>query len=303
MAVRLKHLVEVGLTTVLPRRLLARRLNGGTLVLAFHNVVGDQREAGLDRSLHLSFSSFTQLIDALAATHRFVPIDEVDAGPHPSGKPAVAITFDDAYRGAVLLALPELGRRAIPAMVFVVPGRLGADGMWWDTLSAGLGTGLGPAERRRALDEAAGDEEAVRALGQELGWRRTAVSSASALATREELETACRLPGIQLGSHTWSHPNLVRLEDERLQAELRSPIEWLADAFGDRFRPVLAYPYGLSDDRVEAAARKAGYRMAFRVAGGWTSRSDPAYRRPRLNVPAGLTPEGMRLRGMGLLCR
>ena len=303
MDVRLKHLVEVGLTTVLPRRLLARRLKGGTLVLAFHNVVGDQRDAGLDRSLHLPLSAFLGLIDTLSATHRFAPIDEIETAPDVSAKPAVVITFDDAYRGAVCHALPELARRRIPSTVFVVPGRIGAEGMWWDTVAGGAGTALTSEERARVLAEAAGDEEAVGVLAARLGWRRVPVSAACRLATREELAAVGRLPGVQFASHSWSHPNLVRLDDARLAEELRTPIPWLTEMFGDRFLNYFAYPYGLSDARVEMAAKAAGYRMAFRVTGGWTAPAEPPYRRPRLNVPAGLSPAGMRLRGMGLFCR
>jgi peptidoglycan/xylan/chitin deacetylase (PgdA/CDA1 family) len=118
-----------------------------------------------------------------------------------------------------------------------------------------------------------------------------------ACATEAQVLEAARA-GIGLGAHTWSHPNLSRLTPEDLEGELKRPLEWL------RQRKVgsamLAYPYGLTGPEVERAAKDAGYTAAFRVQGGWMSRTpDSRWSMPRFNVPAGLSPAGFRLRLAG----
>ena len=79
--------------------------------------------------------------------------------------------------------------------------------------------------------------------------------------------------GVEVGSHTASHPHLPALSDAELAEELRASKERLEHELG---RPctVLAYPFGDCDDRVRAAARAAGYETAFGLPGDPTGR-DP----------------------------
>ncbi|HEX8156187.1 MAG TPA: polysaccharide deacetylase family protein [Solirubrobacteraceae bacterium] len=68
--------------------------------------------------------------------------------------------------------------------------------------------------------------------------------------------------GIEIGSHTISHPHLPELGEEELVAELRESRERIGDQLHRPCR-FLAYPYGHHDARVDAAARAAGYIGAF----------------------------------------
>lgn len=70
--------------------------------------------------------------------------------------------------------------------------------------------------------------------------------------------------GMEIGSHTATHPRLPDLSDERVQDELRDSRLRLQ---AELHRPVeaLAYPYNSVRARIEEAARAAGYRVA--VAG------------------------------------
>ncbi len=72
--------------------------------------------------------------------------------------------------------------------------------------------------------------------------------------------------GVEIGSHTVSHPHLTQLGDAELDAELVESRQRLEDELGRRCR-VLAYPYGDDDARVHAAARAAGYEAAFSLRG------------------------------------
>ena len=70
---------------------------------------------------------------------------------------------------------------------------------------------------------------------------------------------------------------------EQLQAELRDSRATLEDALG---RPVhaFAYPYGLWNERCEAAVRAAGYRTACHTRTGWAMHDGDMLRVRRLTV-------------------
>src|SRR5690606_40922240 len=76
-----------------------------------------------DTSLHLPLPRFIQQIERVARTHEIVDLETTLSGP--GHRPRAVLTFDDAYRGAVTLALPELRKRGLPATVFVAPALLG----------------------------------------------------------------------------------------------------------------------------------------------------------------------------------
>jgi peptidoglycan/xylan/chitin deacetylase (PgdA/CDA1 family) len=105
-----------------------------------------------------------------------------------------------------------------------------------------------------------------------------------------------RHAALTVASHTWSHPNLSALNEDALGAELRRPLDWLRERFAG-VPAWIAYPYGLASNTVREAARAAGYDAGFMVAGGWIERAGgDALAQPRLNIPAGLSTSGLRLR-------
>lgn len=64
--------------------------------------------------------------------------------------------------------------------------------------------------------------------------------------------------GMEIGSHGIYHPYLTRLSDEEMRAELfgsRAKLREMLGVPGD----VIAYPFGLNDERVRSAAAEAGY--------------------------------------------
>jgi peptidoglycan/xylan/chitin deacetylase (PgdA/CDA1 family) len=105
-----------------------------------------------------------------------------------------------------------------------------------------------------------------------------------------------------LGSHTWSHPNLCRATPTELASELEQSKRWISERFPKSAIPAISYPYGLESPAVKAAAEGAGYTMGFRVDGGWLPKTvKDSFALPRLNVPAGLSADGLALRLSGLL--
>ncbi len=145
------------------------------------------------------------------------------------------VTFDDAFT-SVRNALPVLERTGAKATVFAC------------TDHADEGRAL-------AVPELAG--EPVAEL-ETMTW-----DELRGLAER----------GIEVSSHTVSHPHLPRLSGDDLAAELRDSRQRLEDELGRPCR-VLAYPFGDCDERVRAAARAAGYEVAFGLPGDASGR-DP----------------------------
>jgi peptidoglycan/xylan/chitin deacetylase (PgdA/CDA1 family) len=68
--------------------------------------------------------------------------------------------------------------------------------------------------------------------------------------------------GAEIGSHGMTHRDFTRLDDPTLDAELNASRRWLEGATGREVGAV-SYPWGRVDARVEAASRRAGYRLGF----------------------------------------
>jgi peptidoglycan/xylan/chitin deacetylase (PgdA/CDA1 family) len=81
--------------------------------------------------------------------------------------------------------------------------------------------------------------------------------------------------GMELGSHAMSHQDLRLLDGRELAYELEESKAAIEKITGHPCR-TFAYPYGLYDDRVTAAAAAAGYDLAFAwLPGPWTPLAAP----------------------------
>ena len=73
---------------------------------------------------------------------------------------------------------------------------------------------------------------------------------------------AARDQGIDIGSHTWSHPRLTELDEDDCLAEMTRSRELLGDLLHQRVDH-LAYPRGLHDATARRSAEQAGYTHSF----------------------------------------
>lgn len=64
---------------------------------------------------------------------------------------------------------------------------------------------------------------------------------------------------IQLGNHTWSHPDLTKLPLPAVAEELRHTHDFLWKAYGIDARPYFRPPYGAHDANVDKLAGDLGY--------------------------------------------
>jgi peptidoglycan/xylan/chitin deacetylase (PgdA/CDA1 family) len=155
------------------------------------------------------------------------------AGEADGARPRVALTFDDGYADNHRYALPLLVERRLPATLFLTVGLLEGD-------PASLA-------RLRELRGVAADDL------QPLTWEQVL-----------ELRNA----GLQIGAHTWTHPNLAHLGVEEARGELRRPKQVLEQHLCE---PVtaFAYPFGKPGRHFTASTAdlvaEAGYEVAVTV--------------------------------------
>jgi peptidoglycan/xylan/chitin deacetylase (PgdA/CDA1 family) len=297
----MKRTLELALVRSGAARAFRRASGTDRVVLAYHNVVPDGHGAMGDSSLHLPLSNFNGQLDLLSATHAIVPLREFLDADRRGGKPLAAITFDDAYRGAVELGVQELLRRDLPCTVFVPPGLLGCEGFWWDRVADPERGAVSPDFLRLAFRELGGRQDSILERASSLGFLHDPLPELYRPASESALEALIGDPLVTLGSHTWSHVHLPSVPRSEAQEELRRPLTWLRE----RSSPgpfFLSYPYGAFEENLEGTVREAGYEAAFLVQGGATQ--PQAVRRnplaiPRLNVPRGVSPEGFQARLCG----
>jgi peptidoglycan/xylan/chitin deacetylase (PgdA/CDA1 family) len=158
----------------------------------------------------------------------------------------VHVTFDDAYK-SVANALPVLERLGLPATVFAC------------TYYADTGR---PFDVPELANEAVAHPEELATMD----W-----DELRGLAER----------GVEVGSHTVTHPHLPTLSDAEIDRELRDSRAQIEDEL-DRPCRFLAYPVGEHDARVRAGAHRAGYEAAHSLV-GTTARAE-AHRFAALRV-------------------
>jgi len=169
---------------------------------------------------------------------------------------SVVFTFDDGYR-STLRAADILARHGYAGTVFAVTAFPASSGhLSWPGIE-------------HELTSATADQL------EPLSWDDLA---------------ALRDRGWEVGSHTVTHALLTATGDEALARELGDSRRAIADRFGAC--ATVAYPYGLADARVAAAAREAGYLAACTLTGAHTA--DEQHLRPRVGMTTADT--GPRLR-------
>lgn len=278
------------------------RVNSRDVILAYHNVVQDKCAREGDSSLHLPFDEFVRQVEWLESTFQIVDVQQLVSEPLSEPGPRVAITFDDAYSGAVRYGIPFLAMKGIPATIFVCSAWQGGETMWWDAISDRRVGAVSPAERELALTVSLGCCSSVLESANTRNLPVREMPGTLRIASTADLGAAIDSGPYSVGSHTRTHPNLVVLNDQELQTELSGSLADLKARWGSRAIPWLAYPYGLADCRVVNAARVSGYSGAFLVSGGVLKRPiQSMYMLPRINVPSSMTLAGLRLRMAGLI--
>ena len=277
------------------------RAERSLVVLAYHRV----REASL----------FAEHLDWIRRERHPITLSDLERATTGGGLPrrAVMLTFDDADRTLVDVALPLLRERSLPAVAFVVADLVDTDRpFWWAEVTRLLAAGArasglpaDPAEAVRAL-KTLPDEQRRRVIRS---LRETGPPVQMAQLRREEL-TDLESAGVAVGNHTLTHPCLSRCVEDVLRHEIVAAHDALIQTTGHD-PTAFAYPDGDRDRRAEPMLRELGYRSAFlfdhRI--NYLPLRDPlSISRVRIDadasldrlriVTSGLHPAVLRLRGL-----
>ena len=136
---------------------------------------------------------------------------------------AISYTFDDGLRDQYTCAVPMLNEVGFKGTFFVIPSK--------------VSTTVEDAERRKNDKRAWGT----------ITWDELRQMAAQ---------------GHEIGSHTWSHPNLTKLTAEQVDAELTTSYNAIKKEIG-RAPLTLAYPFNAHNPEVDTNTLK--YYVAFRA--------------------------------------
>lgn len=279
----IKRLGE-GILSFLPRRVAP----GDFLHLAYHNIVDDDCNVVGDRSLHIRRSDFLAQLDAIRELFDVRSLASLLRSERTE-EPAVSISFDDAYVGAIRLGVSGCVERGLPCTVFVAPGLLGVVPAWDRFAAEGTWTDI---HRASFLFDKHGRGSHLPTPSE------NSEQDHIRIATEAELSLAARCPGVELGNHTMTHVNLASIETAVAVQEISEADAWLKARYPSSYVPIVAYPYGYPPKQASEVLRTTQIRHGLLVSGGWSRGMYRAKEHsfPRWNVPAGISLAGFRLR-------
>jgi peptidoglycan/xylan/chitin deacetylase (PgdA/CDA1 family) len=152
----------------------------------------------------------------------------------------VGLTFDDGYKDFLTAAVPVMEKFHFTATVFAVAGMLGRENDWAHTYN--------PRPRLKLL-------------------------------TAEELRAVAER-GMEVGSHSMTHPKLPALAVEQLEKEIRESLQVLSEILGEAVEG-FCYPYGSLNSAALRSVSLAGYGYAC----AWSTHIESSvYELPRIPV-------------------
>ena len=260
-------------------------------VLLYHSC--EASESSFTRGLEVNMrpEQFGRQLDFVQRHYNVVAVDQLAAPDVP--KRAVVISFDDGYRSVLTGAAPELRRRGLPAVVYLVTDVVGNRDLVWVNELNWLLHEAGPeiaARVARTLDVPAQTpipelvsqvliqlpKRQIQALLGELwsacGRSRTALIQDLALYLDWDEIRAMESEGFSFGSHTCTHPNMTLLTSEELVAEVDRSVAEVTERLGRCSS--FAYPFGMVDEAVMQAV-ESRHDFSIMLVGGTNHRFDP----------------------------
>jgi peptidoglycan/xylan/chitin deacetylase (PgdA/CDA1 family) len=289
----------------LATRLTSRRAG---LALVYHRIGEPPGDRRYEIVPALGLGAFEKQLRALKGRYRVVPASELPRAVQKrrrGGRFPVALTFDDDLTSHARIAAPVLKELSLPATFFLNGGAFGSNAgsaFWWDDLQRAVDQqalspaalpGIDPTEVTAALERRIGAiRRLAAAIEQAEPAQRTAIAKGLRANGRPGLERpfgcadvrSLAADGFEIGFHTVEHALLPALDDEEVRRALTEGRDELAS---QTEHPVtlLAYPHGKTDQRVAAAARAAGYTLAYGGSGRALRSDDDEMSLPRWEPP------------------
>lgn len=283
---------------------------GKALILTYHRFShnGDGQT--------VSAREFEEHVQYLTTHYRLAPLSllakQLRTGQSIAPDTAV-ITIDDGYRDAYDIALPILRRYKAPATLFIVTDFVDRRAWLWtdklrflavqtrvsklearinnQTFQAEL-NGLDSRMRTAACINAAlkklpdqEKEDALLEIEASLGVNVPELPPDDYAAISWDQMRRMEADGVEIGSHTKTHPILTSVSDSRLLSELTESRTRLEAMLGHEI-DLLSYPNGNYDGRVQRAAAASGYSCAVTVELGFNDQSIDPMRLRRMDTEA-----------------
>ncbi len=260
-----------------------RRANQHKILILTYHRFSELPNAGATNA-----RAFAEQLEYLRAHYTIVPLSAVE-GYFVAGEPlppsAAVITIDDGYWDAYEIAFPILRRYRAPATLFAATDFIDRNGWLWTDqlryvkrqLGASTTFRLDPGGTNAELKQVPDDERKRRiaAISTEAGIALPVLPPAEWRAVTWDQAREMARGGIEIGSHTVSHPILPHVDAGRLSYELRQSRQRLEQML-DREITLFCYPNGDYDARVHDAVARAGYRLAVTIEWGLNDRgTDP----------------------------
>jgi len=285
--------------------------NNSMLILCYHSI-SESTEDRIDPSIIVSPANFEKQLASLADSAQVISMADYAEALHSGRslpKNAVVLTFDDGYRDNWATALPLLRKFGFPATFLLATDYIGGGPKWEDrvtgmlhrskheTVTLDLQTGRMTFDTQ---DQKARGKSIVRLLGMLSRYQRSRREQVLAdLAAQSEADTAdfdqvmmdwdqareiAATPGMTVGAHTVTHPNLTRVPDDQVQEEVVTSKQVVEQQIGQPVR-FFCYPYGDYDDRVIRSLKAAGFECAGTLFyGSNTLRTNP-FQLKRVQAP------------------
>lgn len=223
---------------------ISKNKNEGILSIYFHNP---------------SKELFGKILHWLITrNYRFISVDELNTLISQKKKvdKLAFISFDDGWQGNMeLIGLIE--KYKVPVTIFVTTDALKEGNYWWEySLITGQKkySGLKKVEEFKNLQEKTFKEK-LAILKHHYTLKRSCI-------TLEELESMGKSEYVTIGSHTVTHPILIRCSPESQVTELMESKRLLSQML-NRDVDFLAYPNGDYNEDVIKIARQCGYSLGF----------------------------------------
>jgi len=306
--VTLSRRLRSGVRTIVGEVQARRVARAGSPIIGFAHLVGDPRADGPRASLAVD-SLLREIAWLRGLGYSFVPLEAILAylveGSPPSR--AFHLVFDDGFRPVYTEAYPPLRAAGIPFSVALVEESFRGRGLLWpDELALRIRANRGRLPEINALAPDLVEVEGVSAAGtpQYRRNRLKKVQNGDRLEFMERLRGLCpeldrreaehlealrpaeaaelRRNGVELLSHTRSHPILSRVEGHDALAREVEP--WDTSLLRS---DVLVYPNGRPedvDDRVFSAMRRAGVEFGLTTIRGLVRREGNPFLLPRISA-------------------
>ncbi len=270
----------------------------GLLALNYHRV-GHPGESLFDHDIwSATAEDFDQQVRFVKKNFDVIGLGDLDdLLVHRRRHRAIMLTFDDGYLDNYELAYPVLRAHNATAVFFVTTGFLDQRNLaWWDEIAwmvnrtsrAAMEPGcwleeslsLVPANRQATIGRLLKTYKSLPVertapfldfVADETGSGRCPASVASGTWMTWDQVREMSAGGMNIGSHTVTHPVLSRVGDEQLRHELRESKARLETELAIPIESI-SYPVGQPDSFNASCwqvAEELGYRWAFSYYGGF----------------------------------